>query len=50
MQQTTMKKYTYFAGCFDGHDNVPVHYRAHRLMEEVQGFTKSHWMLPLGNY
>jgi hypothetical protein len=45
-----MKKYTYFAGGVDGHDNALVLYQAHCLMEEVQGFTRSHWMLPSGKY
>jgi hypothetical protein len=47
---TTINKYTYKAGRFDGHGNVPVRNRAHRLMEEVQGFTRSHWTPPLGEY
>jgi hypothetical protein len=33
---------THFDGCFDGHRDVVVLYRAHRPMEEVQGFHKSH--------
>jgi len=41
-QQTYNEKYTYFAGHFDGHRYAPVLYRAHRLMEKVQGFPKSH--------
>jgi hypothetical protein len=48
--ETTMKTYTNFAGSFDGHGDVPVHYRVHRSMEEVQGFTRSHWTPPLGKY
>jgi hypothetical protein len=48
--QTTINKYTCKAGHFDGHGNVPVRNRAHRLMEEVQSFTRSHCMLPLGEY
>jgi hypothetical protein len=35
---------------FDDHGKAPVHYRAYQLIEEVQGFTKSHWMPPLGKY
>ena len=31
-----------FAGHFDGHYDVVVLYTAHRLMEEVRGFHKSH--------
>jgi hypothetical protein len=33
---------THFDGRFDGHHNVVVLYRAHRPMEEVQGFHISH--------
>ncbi len=43
-------KCTSFAGHFDGHDDAPVQCQAHCLMEHIQGFTRSHWMLPLGNY
>jgi hypothetical protein len=49
-KQTTINKYTYKAGRFDGHGNEPVRNRAHRLVEEVQGFTRSHWMPPSGKY
>jgi hypothetical protein len=49
-KQTTVNKYTYKAGCFDGHGNVPVRNHVHRLMEGVQGFTRSHWTLPSGKY
>jgi hypothetical protein len=48
--QTTINKYTYKAGRFDGHGNAPVHNSAHHPMEEVQCFTRRHWMLPLGKY
>jgi hypothetical protein len=44
------KKWINFAGHFDGRGGVPVPYRAHHLMEEVQGFGRSHWMPPLGKY
>ncbi len=37
-------------GHFDGHGNAPVRSRAHRPMEEVQNFTRSHWMPPSGKY
>jgi hypothetical protein len=43
-KQTTINKYTHFAGRFDGHLNAVVQYHVHLPMEEVQGFTKSHWM------
>ncbi len=49
-KQTTINKYTYKAGHFDGHGNVPVRKPAHRPMEEVQGFTRSHWTPPSGKY
>jgi hypothetical protein len=49
-KQTTINKYTYKAGHFDGHGNVLVRSRAHCPMEEVQGFTRRHWMPPLGKY
>ncbi len=29
---------------------MPVRNRTHRPMEEVQSFTRSHWMLPSGKY
>jgi hypothetical protein len=35
---------------FDGHGGVPVQYEAHCPMQHVQGYTKSHWTLPSGNY
>jgi hypothetical protein len=47
---TAMKEYTNFAGHSNGHGNVPVLYLVHRPMEEIQGFTRSHWMLPPGKY
>jgi hypothetical protein len=49
-KQTTINKYTYKAGHFDGNGNAPVRNHADCLMEEVQGFTRSHWMPPLGKY
>jgi hypothetical protein len=49
-KQTTINKYTYKAGRFDSHCDVPVHNRTHCPMEEVQGFTRNHWMPPLGKY
>jgi hypothetical protein len=48
--KTTMKKCTNFAGHFDGHGRVPVQYRAHHLIEEVQGYVGRHWLPPLGKY
>jgi hypothetical protein len=49
-KQTTINKYTYKAGRFDGHGNAPVRNCVHPPMEEVQGFTRSHWTPPLGKY
>jgi hypothetical protein len=33
---------------FDGHGDAAVQRGAHRLMEHIQGFTRSHWMQPSG--
>ncbi len=49
-KQTTINKYTYKAGHFDGHGDAPVRNHMHCLMEEIQSFTRSHWMLPSGKY
>jgi hypothetical protein len=49
-KQTTINKYSYKAGHFNGHGGAPVQYRAYHPMEEVQGFTRSHWTPPSGNY
>ncbi len=51
-QQTKQQqqKWTSFAGLFDGRGGVPVRYRVHCPMEEVQGFDRSHLMLPSGDY
>jgi hypothetical protein len=43
---TTMKKYTNFAGHFDGRGGAPVQYCTHRPMKKIQGFTRSHWTPP----
>jgi hypothetical protein len=48
--QTTNNKYTCKAGHFDGHGDAPVRNRVHCPMEEVQSFTRSHWMPPSGEY
>jgi len=37
-------------GHFDGHGGAPVPYGAHLPMKHDQGFTRSHWMPPLGKY
>jgi len=33
---------------FGGHGNAAVQRGVHRPMEHIQGFTRSHWMPPLG--
>ena len=35
------------AGNYDCHGDAAVRCGAHRPMEHIQGFTRSHWMLPL---
>jgi hypothetical protein len=49
-KQTTINKYTYKAGHFDGHGNVLGRNHTHCPMEEVQGFTRSHWTPPSSKY
>ncbi len=49
-KQTTINKYTYKDGRFDGRGDAPVRNHAHHPMEEVQGFTRSHWTPPSGEY
>jgi hypothetical protein len=41
---------TCFAGHFDGHDNAPVRCQAHQPMQHVQGYLRSHWKPPSGDY
>jgi hypothetical protein len=36
-------------GNFDCHGDAAVRREAHRPMEHIQGFTRSHWMPPSGN-
>jgi hypothetical protein len=48
--KTMMKKWANFDGHVDGRGGVPKQYCAHCLVEEVQGFGRSHWTLPLGKY
>jgi hypothetical protein len=40
------KKCRQIAGNFDHHANAAVRCGAHRPMEHIQSFTRSHWMLP----
>jgi hypothetical protein len=42
------KKCRRIAGDFDHHADAAVQCGVHRPMEHIQGFTRSHWMLPLG--
>jgi hypothetical protein len=42
------KKYTSNAGHFDDHADAAVQHRSHCLIENIQGFTESHWMPPSG--
>jgi hypothetical protein len=49
-KQTTNNKYTNKAGRFDDHCYAAIRYRAHCPMEEVQGFTRNHWMPPSGKH
>jgi hypothetical protein len=48
--KTTMKKWANFAGHFDGRSGALVQYCVHRPLEDVQGFGKSHWTPPSGEY
>jgi hypothetical protein len=43
-------KCTLSAGHFDGRGSLPVQYKAHCLMQHVQGYTGSHWKPLSGNY
>jgi hypothetical protein len=45
-----MNECTSVDGHFDNHGGAMVQYRVHRLMEEVQGFCKSHKTPSLGYY
>jgi hypothetical protein len=45
-----MKKWANFAGHFDCRGGAPVQYRTHFPMEEVSGFSRSHWTPPSGKY
>ena len=42
------KKCRQIAGVFDCHADAAVRCGAHGPMENIQGFNRSHWMLPLG--
>ena len=44
------KKCKQIAGDFDCHAYAAVQCGAHRPMEHILGFTRSHWMPPLGEF
>jgi hypothetical protein len=48
MESTTKKMQGKCAGDFDHYADGVVQCRAHRPMEHILGFTRSHWMLPSG--
>jgi hypothetical protein len=51
MTKSTMtNKCTSSTGRFDGHGGAPELYRWHRLMWHVQGYFRSHWTPPSGDY
>jgi hypothetical protein len=45
-----MGKYASSASHFDGHGGAPEQYRWHFPMQHVQGYPRSHWTLPSGDY
>jgi hypothetical protein len=51
MTKSTMtSKCTAVAAHFEGLADAPEQYRRHRPMRHVQGYSRSHWMLALGDY
>jgi hypothetical protein len=50
VKSSMTNKCTSSAGRFDGHGSAPEQYRWHCLMRHVQGYSRSHWTLPLGDY
>jgi hypothetical protein len=44
------KRYRKIAGNFDHHGDALVQSGVHFPMKHIKGFTRSHWMLPLGKY
>ncbi len=49
-EATMTNECTSIVGHFNGHGGAPKQYRWHCLMQHVQDYPRSHWMLPLGNY
>jgi hypothetical protein len=51
MTKSTMtSKCTSIVARFEGLVDAPEQYRRHCLMRHVQGYSRSHWTPPLGNY
>jgi hypothetical protein len=51
MTKSTMtNECTSSASHFDGHGGAPEQYRRHCPMRHVQGYSRSHWTPPLGDY
>ena len=47
-QISNNKKFRRITGNFDCHVDAAVRRGTHRPIEHIQGFTRSHWMLPSG--
>ncbi len=47
---TMTNKCTSSVSRFDGHSGALERYRRHCLMRHVQGYSRSHWTPPLGDY
>ncbi len=45
-----MNECPFVAGHFDGHGEALKQHMRHLLMQHVQGYTRSHWTPPSGNY
>ncbi len=50
MPKKNDEKRTILAGHFDGRGDAPVRYQAHRPIEGVQRYGRSHWLMPPGKY
>ncbi len=50
MKLTMTSKCASTTAHFEDLVDAPVQYEANCLMQHVQGYTGSHWMVPLGNY
>ena len=48
--KATINKRFHIPWSFDGHRDAAVRYRAHRPIEVIQGYDKSHWSPPPGEY